>query len=195
MTEAKTPCGRLRAAAALGAALALAGCTGANVGSDWQCPLAQGKACVSVAGADPAVAKPGPARTVAIREPLYEIRAAAAAERDAAGDGGHGCAGTCNPFSWLAGLFAADEPEAADEPPDGSVPDARPDVAAAPAASGPVAPADPAAQADPASGVGGLRTGEVIGRIWIAPFVDGAGVYREAGWVRVVIAPARWRLP
>ncbi len=169
-----------------GAALARAGCAGANVGSDWQCPLAQGKACVSVAGADPAVAKSGAARTVAIREPLYVSRAAATQERDAAGDGGHGCAGTCTPFSWLAGLFAADEAEAADEPPDGSVPDAGPDVA--------VAPADLADPADPASGDGGLRTGEVIGRIWIAPFVDGAGVYREAGWVRVVIAPARWRL-
>ena len=189
MIEVKTPFRRLPAAAALGAALALAGCAGANVGSDWQCPLAQGKACVSVAGADPAVAKPGAARTVAIREPLYVSRAAATRERDAAGDGGQGCAGTCIPFSWLAGLFAADEAEAADESPDGSVPDAGPDVAAAPAASVPVAPAHPA------PGDGGLRTGEVIGRIWIAPFVDGAGVYREAGWVRVVIAPARWRLP
>ena len=34
-----------------------------------------------------------------------------------------------------------------------------------------------------------------IARIWIAPFVDAEGVYREAGWVRVVVEPARWRLP
>ena len=41
----------------------------------------------------------------------------------------------------------------------------------------------------------GLRTGEVIGRIWIAPFVDAHGVYREASHVRVVLEPAGWRLP
>lgn len=40
-----------------------------------------------------------------------------------------------------------------------------------------------------------LRTPEVIGRIWIAPYVDDAGMYHEAAWVRVVIEPARWRLP
>ena len=41
----------------------------------------------------------------------------------------------------------------------------------------------------------GLREPETIGRIWIAPFVDADGVYREGAWVRVVIAPAEWRLP
>ncbi len=41
----------------------------------------------------------------------------------------------------------------------------------------------------------GLRTSEIIGRIWIAPYVDDAGMYHEAGWVRVVFEPARWRLP
>ena len=40
-----------------------------------------------------------------------------------------------------------------------------------------------------------FRTKERIARIWIAPFVDAEGVYREAGWVRVVVEPARWRLP
>ena len=38
-----------------------------------------------------------------------------------------------------------------------------------------------------------LRTGEVVGRIWIAPFVDAGGVYREGAWVRAVLAPAAWR--
>ena len=38
-----------------------------------------------------------------------------------------------------------------------------------------------------------LRTGEVVGRIWIAPFVDAGGVYREGAWVRAVLAPAGWR--
>ena len=40
-----------------------------------------------------------------------------------------------------------------------------------------------------------LRTKERIARIWIAPYVDMSGVYREGHWVRVVVTPARWRLP
>ena len=35
-----------------------------------------------------------------------------------------------------------------------------------------------------------LRTDEVVARIWIAPFVDADGVYREASHVRVVLEPA-----
>ena len=42
--------------------------------------------------------------------------------------------------------------------------------------------------------VGDLRTDEIIARIWIAPFVDADGVYREASHVRVVLEPASWRL-
>ena len=78
MVEAKTTFRGLPVvAAAAGALLALAGCAGTNVGSEWQCPMAQGKACVSIAGADPAIAKPA-AGTVTIRKPLHESRAAAA---------------------------------------------------------------------------------------------------------------------
>lgn len=40
-----------------------------------------------------------------------------------------------------------------------------------------------------------LRTKERIARIWIAPYVDRGGVYREGQWVRTVIEPAGWRLP
>ena len=40
-----------------------------------------------------------------------------------------------------------------------------------------------------------FRMKERVARIWIAPYVDEEGVYREAGWVRVVVEPARWRLP
>ena len=77
MTEAKTTFRGLRGvAAAAGALLALAGCAGTNVGSEWQCPMAQGKACVSIAGADPAIMKPA-AGTVTIRKPLHESRVAA----------------------------------------------------------------------------------------------------------------------
>ena len=32
-------------------------------------------------------------------------------------------------------------------------------------------------------------------RIWIAPFVDADGVYREAFHVRAVLEPAGWKLP
>ena len=39
-----------------------------------------------------------------------------------------------------------------------------------------------------------LRTDEVVARIWIAPFVDADGVYREASWVRAVLEPAGWSL-
>ena len=39
-----------------------------------------------------------------------------------------------------------------------------------------------------------LRTDEVVARIWIAPFVDADGVYREASWVRAVMESAGWRL-
>ena len=195
MVEAKTTCRRLPVvAAAAGALLALAGCAGTNVGSEWQCPMAQGKACVSVAGADPAVAKSA-AGAMTIRKPLHVNRAAArsAATAGAAKDG-MDCPGTCNPFAWLARLFGAEEAAAEDALPD-AVPDAVPDEFAPEAEPEIEAAPVSAAAAVPAPGSDDLRTGEIVGRIWIAPFVDAAGVYREAGWARVVIAPARWRLP
>ncbi|MCY4384906.1 MAG: type IV conjugative transfer system lipoprotein TraV [Nitrospinae bacterium] len=40
-----------------------------------------------------------------------------------------------------------------------------------------------------------LRTKERVARIWIAPYVDAKGIYREGNWVRAVIRPAGWRLP
>ena len=56
-------------------------------------------------------------------------------------------------------------------------------------AQGAAAPAGPDAQAADAD----LRAPERIGRVWIAPYVDADGVYREASWVRIVIAPADWK--
>ena len=53
-------------------------------------------------------------------------------------------------------------------------------------AQDPTAPDAPTAHAD-------LRAPERIGRVWIAPYVDADGVYREASWVRIVIAPADWK--
>ena len=52
-----------------------------------------------------------------------------------------------------------------------------------------------AAKETPAEPNENLRTKERIARIWIAPYVDTGGVYREGHWVRVVVTPARWRLP
>ena len=40
-----------------------------------------------------------------------------------------------------------------------------------------------------------LRVPETLGRIWIGPFVDAGGIYREGAYVRIVIEAARWRLP
>ena len=54
-------------------------------------------------------------------------------------------------------------------------------------------PAEPGSMGqDPAAD--DLRTNEIVARIWIAPFVDAGGVYREASYIRVVLEPAGWRL-
>ena len=77
-----------------------------------------------------------------------------------------------------------------------STPDGRAPLVTAPGGAGPApddrAPVETGA-ADPAGD--DLREAEVLGRIWIAPFVDANGIYREASHVRVVLEPAGWRLP
>ena len=235
-------------AAAL-AALALAGCSATHVGDDWQCPLAQGKVCASVAAADPAMPKTlAPATRVpatrgaanpALDVPPYrgsDDRIAAGAP---AGRGGEpACESDCDPFAWLGSLFAgianagsADLGTAAslrnshvETAPTGNptapAPGTAGDSAAAAghpvsgssatgsAAIAPAAPGDTSLPAETEAGGGAstedapgpafddaLRTGEVVARIWIAPFVDEDGIYREGSWVRAVIAPAAWRLP
>ena len=88
-------------------ALALGGCSGTNVGSSWQCPLARGGTCDSVATADPAVPQAAsapdaaPADRMTIREPLYRVRGAR--PEPAA----QPCEGGCDfdPFAWLVRLF------------------------------------------------------------------------------------------
>ena len=210
----------LTALPALAAALALAGCAGSHVGDAWQCPIAQGQVCESVAAADPAVPETAGPEALAIDAPLYERRPRGTTEESASPGPETECAGGCNPFAWLARLFAPDPGDAATD--DRAAAEARgradtggglPDGgASAPAAvrPEPAAPESPAtveaasdgtgAEAPPAPLPAGsdlradaLRTSEVIGRIWIGPFVDAGGVYREAAWVRVVIAPADWR--
>ena len=196
--------------AALIGALALAGCSSGNIGESWQCPLAKGGSCDSVAAADPAVPDPAATRATVLAEPLWRVRgderATLAEETPCAAD----CGAGFDPFAWLARLFGHDTGEGETRPAGGSV-QASSGMAAqlpesvsgadatAPAAAPPAEPATAALPAapDPAKdepAAGGLRTGETVARIWIAPFVDANGVYREASHVRVVLEPAGWRL-
>ena len=171
---------RLCAAAA---GLLLAGCSATHVGEAWQCPLAQGSSCATIAEADPAV--PAAARAaVLFGDPLPEARRhsdgmAADGRRHQA----EACAGDCGPLAWLSRLFRAGTGDHAVRVPP-VTPMAGQDGMAPSAAPGP-------AIADDVS----VRVPEVLGRIWIAPFVDADGIYREAHWVRVVIEPAGWKLP
>ena len=199
-------------AAALIGALALAGCSSGNIGETWQCPLAEGGSCDSVAAADPAVPDMG-GRTV-LGEPLWRARGAGSpipAETSCPAE----CSGGFDPFAWLAWLFGAEasEGEARSAAESGRAlsataaqsPDARSgEEISAPAAAAtaalpdePDSPQDDPARNDPVTDEmreDDLRTGEVVARIWIAPFVDADGVYREASHVRVVLEPAGWRL-
>ncbi len=168
-------------APAMAAALTLAGCTATHIGEEWQCPLAQGAHCVSVAAADPMARRPamggdrtaehGGTRTVlpasvSLRSATPDI------PMKASRDGGRGCdksknsAPTHNAPDPAAGVPAAGEQA------DGGAPSC--------AAGEPLPDAS-------------LRRPETIARVWIAPHVDAGGVYREASWVRIVVASAAWR--
>ena len=155
--------------ALLAVVLGLGGCGATHVGDAWHCPLAQGTACRSVAEADPAVARPAEAKVVRDREPLPWTETGN-------GEGGDvTCADGCDPLAWLADWFGAPEESGSGE------------LLAEPES------ASPRQELPDASG-DGLRTRERIARIWISPFVDAEGVYREGHWVRAVLEPARWRL-
>ena len=181
------------------AALLLAGCSSGNVGESWQCPLADAGTCDSVAAADPAVSDANAAGNVVLGEPLWRVRASGRYE--AAAD--TPCEADCDgfdPFGWLARLFAPETASGGKIAASGPV---RLLPAEAPAPAGPpeataALPVEPDAQETHAASEdlpgGDLRTDEVMARIWIAPFVDADGVYREASWVRVVLEPAGWRL-
>ena len=104
MTELNPGRARVRrapvaAAAAAAAVLALAGCSSTHVGESWQCPLAQGSECTSVAAADPAVpARAGSGTVRVLGEPLYRVRS----EGDAGGAreparAGTPCDSACGP--------------------------------------------------------------------------------------------------
>ena len=204
------------AAAAVLGTLALAGCAATHVGDSWQCPLAQGKVCASVAAADPAVPAPAAGAPV-LPEPLYRtwnMGGAGAAGMPPAPE--RPCDAACggfDPLAWLAALFGADGeddggsrdgmPMAADTAVMAEAAKPPPEPSPSGSRTGDAAPVSPdiaaveagALAARPGPGIGGLRTGEVVARIWIAPFVDAGGIYREASHVRVVLEPAGWRLP
>ncbi|MXY39688.1 MAG: TraV family lipoprotein [Rhodospirillaceae bacterium] len=180
------------------AALLLAGCSSGHVGDSWQCPLATGGACASVAAADPAVPNAGAARGKALTGPLWRQRAGAPklpppepCESD--------CGSGFDPFGWLMRLFGGDKGEdrAATEErePDAAAYDREPAETHARTGERETLPlpAEPERGQDDPSG-DSLRSGEVVARIWIAPFVDAGGVYREASHVWIVLEPAGWKL-
>ena len=174
---------QLRASLAATAGLLLAGCSATHVGESWQCPLAQGSSCATIAEADPAVPAGAARPAVLFGDPLPGSRRP---EEGAAAGGS--CDGACGFTVWLRKLFGPGGP--ATVPPAASAAAASPEPAAAQDGEVPTA-APGSVVPDDAS----LRVPEVLGRIWIAPFVDADGIYREAHWVRVVLEPAGWRLP
>ena len=207
--------GRSLAGAAVPAALvtmamlAITGCAGTHVGDDWQCPMAQGEICASVSAADPAVPagvergnSPLPAGNVPLYRPserdgpplAREDESATAEAKKECGSG----FGLLLPFAWLGRLLAPDAHASAD-----SASRSGADPAVSPGSrtvtehageTGP-SPAEVVTRVTQKPVHDDAREPERIGRVWIGPFVDADGVYREASWVRIVIAPAEWRIP
>ena len=234
MTHAMKPSSRrLAFPAAVLAVLLLAGCSTGHIGESWQCPLAEGGTCDSVAAADPAV--PAAAGRAVLAEPLWRVRTAQPDTPPAREPAPHAvrgpgraaaapCPADCgegfDPFAWLARVLGGGDDEertAAAETKPGAAADTAPELPPATANAivepdaVPPSPGLPNASSGPEDrsaaflpAVRGaaphgpdaeeLRTDEVVARIWIAPFVDADGVYREAGHVRVVLEPAGWRL-
>ena len=191
-------------AAAAIAVLLLAGCSSGHVGEDWQCPLAAGGSCASVAAADPAVPKAGAVPAPAPGQPIRLLPRDVETERAGPSTAeSRLCKADCgfDPFAWLARLFGGTDDSRQGEANAGSATvDPGTDAASSPIAAANPAPDSPdsgsrALPADDGPVDDDLRTGEVVARIWIAPFVDAGGVYREASHVRVVLEPAGWRLP
>ncbi|MCY4407837.1 MAG: hypothetical protein OXC15_15825, partial [Rhodospirillaceae bacterium] len=158
------------------AALLLAGCSSGHVGDTWQCPLAEGGACDSVAAADPAVPDAGAARKTLLAEPLWRQRAAEPGS-PAPAPCEEECGGGFDPFGWLMRLFGggtAEEKKTAATGPTRLLPTEAPtpsgllaEPAGAPLPAEPDAP-EILAGAEDLYGAD-LRTDEVVARIWIAP--------------------------
>ena len=163
------------------AALVLSACSATHVGESWQCPLAQGSSCTSIADADPAVPASAARPAVLFGEPLTGARRQVGGEAGAGWrDKREGCDDGCGFFAWFKALLGGDADNHAPRP--------------SPAALATAATTESSASPAPATDED-LRIPEVLGRIWIAPFVDADGIYREAHWVRVVLQPAGWKLP
>ena len=189
------------------AAVLLAGCSTGHIGESWQCPLPEAGTCDSVAAADPAVPHANAAGGTVRGGPLWRVRG---------GDAGAVspevepvCEAECggfDPFAWLARLFDAEAADGGEKtaapgpirlspvetPAPATLPAEPAPANPKPGAGEPASPEMHARGGDPSGD--DLRTDEVVARIWIAPFVDADGVYREASWVRVVLEPAGWRL-
>lgn len=189
---------RLASSATLLGALLLGGCATTHVGNAWQCPLVQGEPCRTVREADPAAA------ALPVREnPVPRTQRDPVTDRSHSGESGvsakkPACTRGCRPLDWLRRAFGFEDKGRA-----GAGADAVPADVGADGEAGTVAgeSGQPPAGLPPA-GMGllpagpssaGQRTPEVLGRIWIAPYVDAAGAYHEGSWVRVVIEPAAWR--
>ena len=202
------------AAALILGAILMGGCATSHVGNSWQCPLVQGSVCARVAEADPASPGRIPTYTneaagAATEEFATRVRgyrnatgarwpaaraAASAPEPESicqgdcrvrnrrAQDGGaqhrigHGFGGTVAESAG-AREIAGDTAPGVDDPPSAGLLSAGLPSAGLPSAG---------------HWRDGARTAEVVGRIWIAPYVDEHGIYHEASWVRVVIEPAGW---
>ena len=176
--------------AAVPMVLLLAGCSATHVGESWQCPLAQGTSCATIAEADPAVPASAARPAILFGDPLpgapHQVNRAAAG---GSGKKGAACDSGCGPFAWFRALFGASAGAAhpSQQAPASPAPG---EPAAGPESEAPVAALGSSITTDAP-----LRVPEVLGRIWIAPFVDADGIYREAHWVRVVLKPAAWKLP
>ena len=187
-------------------ALALGGCAATNVGNSWQCPLVQGSVCARVAEADPAAPKRVSTGTPASMGTLggavtatqssavraRPFRDAALPQRDGGTSTGHRACGEGAsirtdmpgnlPFVGQARAWRAGSTD--------KEPEDRRDTQAEARSDGDRL--QPAGLQPAGSWRDSARTPEVLGRIWIAPYVDTAGVYHEPSWVRVVIEPAGW---
>ena len=198
---------RLASAVTLLGVLLLGGCATTHVGNAWQCPLVEGEPCRTVREADPAAALPD-------REiPVPQAQRGTVTDRPRSGESGvaakkAACTRGCRPLDWLRRAFGFDDKGRAGAGTDAVSADVRADGEAGtvagetgppPAGSPPAGmgllPAGLPSASLPSAGLppAGQRTPEVLGRIWIAPYVDVAGAYHEGSWVRVVIEPAAWR--
>ena len=191
MNGAATSITNMRATAAVLGTLVLGGCATSHVGNTWQCPFIEGQPCQSVKDADPAA----PVQSDAyMSDPFDAERFRADKARKRAPEAA--CRSGCRPFGWLRRAFTPRDEKQKDAGVHAVGTEDGTDAQAGTASGGEeLQPAglQPADLQPAGPWRDTARTPEVLGRIWIAPYVDDAGVYHEASWVRVVIEPAAWR--